>query len=110
MLILWSKIKINNQNKNINNIIPTTTPIINNKIDNLISPTTTIIKQNIFGGKTKEDILKMETEEMDIFVSNLNREEIEELDLTPDYNFSDFLPEKKDTFIRFICIYLIFNA
>ena len=41
----------------------------------------------------------MEIEERDKFVSELSRDEIEELDMTPDYDFSDFLPFSTNNFI-----------
>lgn len=68
-------------------IIPTPTEILKIKTE---------VKYN---GKTKEEILKMEPEEDDSFITELSREEVEELNIMPDYDFSDFLPEKKETFI-----------
>lgn len=105
--ILIIKININKENNKISNF-PTITPIIENKIenktDNLISPTPTTTNlttsdKKTFGNKTKEEILEMESEERDYFISDLSREEIEELDMTPDYDFSDFLPFSSENFI-----------
>lgn len=67
---------------------------------NLITPQPTeVIKQTLYNNKTKEEILEMEIEERDKFVSELSRDEIEELDMTPDYDFSDFLPFSTNNFI-----------
>ena len=41
----------------------------------------------------------MEPEEGYDFITKLSREEIEKLDMMPNYDFSDSLPEKKETFI-----------
>ena len=67
---------------------------------NLITPQPTeVIKQTLYNNKTKEEILEMEIEERDNFVSELSRDKIEELDMTPDYDFSDFLPFSTNNFI-----------
>lgn len=67
---------------------------------NLITPQPTeVIKQTLYNNKTKEEILEMEIEERDKFVSELSRDEVEELDMTPDYDFSDFLPFSTNNFI-----------
>ena len=67
---------------------------------NLITPQPTeVIKQTLYNNKTKEEILEMEMEERDKFVSEFSRDEIEELDMTPDYDFSDFLPFSTNNFI-----------
>ena len=67
---------------------------------NLITPQPTeVIKQTLYNNKTKEEILEMEIEERDNFVSELSRDEVEELDMTPDYDFSDFLPFSTNNFI-----------
>lgn len=70
-----------------------------NKKGDLISPTPEITTKTLYGNKTKEEILQMETEKRDLFVSELSREEIEELDMTPDYDFSSFLPYTNKNFI-----------
>ncbi len=98
VLMWWLKIKTNNQNSDINDNLSTITPVINNKTDDFIS-VKPIINERKYNGKTKEEIVNFEIEEKDLFVSNLTREEIEELDMTPNYDFSDFLPKKKETFI-----------
>jgi hypothetical protein len=70
-----------------------------NKTETLVSPIPTITKEILYEGKTKEEILQMEPEAQFEFVTNLSQPEIEELDMMPNYDFSEFLPEKKETFI-----------
>ncbi len=65
-----------------------------------VLPTPTVVRTaKLYNNKTKGEILQMETEERDLFVGELSRQEIEELDMTPDYDFSDFLPYKNPDFI-----------
>ena len=91
-------IKINIRTKENNEVVSDlNTEDIKN---NLITPQPTeVIKQTLYNNKTKEEILEMEIEERDKFVSELSRDEIEELDMTPDYDFSDFLPFSTNNFI-----------
>lgn len=96
VVILLTMIKINlKPNEQIKNNVS----VIN------ISPIPTIIKKNTpilekkYGNKTKEEILQMEEGDGYSFVANLSREDIEELDMMSNYNFSDFLPYKGETFI-----------
>lgn len=100
--ILVMKINIRIKDNKISNL-PTITTIIENNpeilIDNLVSPTPTIVSRNIFGNKTREEILKMEGEERDDFITQLSREEVEELDMMPNYDFSEFLPYTSQNFI-----------
>ena len=72
--------------------------VLQNNKNVLPTPTITNIVK-LYNNKTKEEILQMETEERDSFVSELSREEIEELDMTPDYDFSDFLPYINPDFV-----------
>jgi len=65
----------------------------------LVSPTPIINNLKLFGGKTKEEILQMEPEEGYDFITKLSREEVEELDMMPNYDFSGFLPYLNDNFI-----------
>lgn len=99
VLMWWLKIKTNNQNSDINSNISTITPIIDNKTDDFISVKPTVSDKKIFGNKTKEEILQLEAEEKYEFITKLSREEVEELDMMPNYDFSDFLPKRKETFI-----------
>jgi hypothetical protein len=100
--ILVIKININIKD-NKTSEIPTITPYIENKIDNktdnLSIPTPTITSSAVFGNKTRQEILQMDPEKRDDFITNLSQEENEELDMMPNYDFSDFLPITKQDFI-----------
>lgn len=76
--------------------------IASNPISNLISPTIVnlpINKEKTYKGKTKEEILQMEPEIKYEFIAQLSREEVEGLDMMPNYDFSDLLPYKDQNFI-----------
>lgn len=100
--VLMIKININIKDNKINDT-QIITPAIENKLEDktndLISPTPTIINDNEFGNKTKEEILQMDPENRYDFITDLSREEVERLDMMPNYDFSDFLPYKGKTFI-----------
>lgn len=103
IIVIWIlAVKINIYIKNIKTSNLPTTPIVETepetKIDSLISPIPTIINETTYGNKTKEEILQMELEERDDFVTELSREEVEELDMMPSYDFSDFLPYETSNF------------
>lgn len=67
---------------------------------NLITPQPTeVIKQTLYNNKTKEEIIKMDPEERYEFTTELNRDELEELNMMPNYDFSDFLPFSTNNFI-----------
>lgn len=97
-IVIWIlSVKINIYFKN-----DTTTPII--KPETTITPVPTvivteIINKKIFGGKTKEEILQIEPEDRDDFITELSRSEVEELDMMPNYDFSQFLPYESENFI-----------
>ncbi len=103
ILIVKINIKIqNNKNGNLPAITPIKVepiPTNKNQIDLLVSPTPTIINIDTYGNKSKEEILRMEPEERYDFISELSREEIEELDMMPNYDFSNFLPYTNKDFI-----------
>jgi len=99
VLVLSIKIKTRIQDSNTDKNLPKITPIVENKINNLVSPTPIINNLKLFGGKTKEEILQMEPEEGYDFITKLSREEVEELDMMPNYDFSGFLPYLNDNFI-----------
>jgi len=90
IVVLLAIVKINSnrhENKNINLISPTPTVKL-----------TPIIEQKI-GDKTREEILQLEPEERYEFITNLNTNEAEKLDMMSNYDFSDFLPYKGKTFV-----------
>ncbi len=102
VLILTVKITIqikDNKNSNLSKITPTVETKPENIINNLISPTPTVIYNITFGNKTREEILEMEEEDRYDFITKLSREEAEELDMMPNYDFSDFLPYISTNFI-----------
>ncbi len=70
-----------------------------NKKEILISPTPTIINKTTFRNKTRNEILEMKPEDRYEFITSLNREEVEQLDMMPNYDFSDFLPFTSENFI-----------
>lgn len=102
IIVVWIlAIKINiymKDNKTSN--LPITSSVENKPeilIDN--SPTPTIVGRNIFGNKTREEILQMDPEDRESFISDLSREENEELDMMPNYPLLDFLPYISQNFI-----------
>lgn len=97
VLVLAIKINIRIKEDKISSL--PTKPIPEKVINNLISPTPIIIKKNTYGNKTREEILEMDGEDRDDFITQLSREEVEELDMMPNYDFSDFLPYKDQNFI-----------
>jgi hypothetical protein len=100
VLVLAIKINIFIKDNQTNNLKTSNNEIKReNETKTLISPSPTVTKEILYEGKTKEEILQMEPEKQFEFVTNLSQEEIEELDMMPNYDFSEFLPEKKETFI-----------
>lgn len=97
IVVLILVIKINNNIKTNNSPTSSTTTKLEQK--KIKSPTSTTINKTLYNNKTKEEILQMEPEKRYEFVTNLNQEELEELDMMPNYDFSIFLPYEGKDFV-----------
>lgn len=90
IVILLSLIKLR-ANKQVAEI---TKPVIPTPTE-ILRPETEVKYNN----KTKKEILEMDPEEGYDFITELDKNEVEKLDMMPNYDFSDFLPERKTTFV-----------
>lgn len=96
IVVLILTIKINN---NIKTDSPPTPSATRLEQQNLRSPIPTTINKILYNNKTKEEILQMESEEKNEFITKLSREKVEELDMMPNYDFSVFLPYEGKDFV-----------